>query len=209
MSARAPKQNYVKLLIAANRRKNLERMNKPENKLVANLWDAFAQKRFSAIDLGQNRSHTEQLLPHWGRILREERPATTIDMGCGVGFVSKLAASYSNKVTGVDPSKRSIDIATEENSAENIDYVCSDAESFVSEEQAELVICNMVLMDCPDLSKFITECAQLIMPSGRIAVTIANPNYWPRYWGVIPPFVGMFETRTRRPFGTGSVSWRV
>lgn len=26
---------------------------------------------------------------------------------------------------------------------------------------------------------------------------------------VIPPFVGMFETRTRRPSGTGSVSWRV
>ena len=26
---------------------------------------------------------------------------------------------------------------------------------------------------------------------------------------VIPPFMGLFETRTTRPFGTGSVSWRV
>jgi hypothetical protein len=26
---------------------------------------------------------------------------------------------------------------------------------------------------------------------------------------VIPPFVGLFETRTTRPSGTGSVSWRV
>ncbi len=56
-------------------------------------------------------------------------PTTTdvcLDIGCGTGTLTKLAAARCVKVIGVDLSERMIERAGVENAADNIAYVCGN-----------------------------------------------------------------------------------
>ena len=70
-------------------------------------------------------------IKRWSGLLEGKQGQTLLDVGCGTGFVSLLAAKTGLKVTGVDWSEGMMGRAKEKAKEENLEitFVCSDTEA--------------------------------------------------------------------------------
>src|SRR5215475_11871826 len=76
---------------------------------------------------------------------------TVLDAGCGTGYLSKKLHDRGARVTGIDFSKRMIEIVRAQHP--DMDFSvdsCSELRT-LDDEHFDLVIANYVLMDTPDL----------------------------------------------------------
>lgn len=151
---------------------------------VVKIWDGLAPVRFRDIESGKDRSYTEVLLPLLEDFSKSANGSKLIDVGCGVGFGSQVAARYFDTVHALDPSSGSIALAKEKNQAHNIEYFNSSAEEFRHKNgEYDALISSMVLMDCPNAKDFISACHSMVRPGGKLIFTLCHPFFWPRYWG--------------------------
>ncbi|MCA1936934.1 MAG: class I SAM-dependent methyltransferase [Asticcacaulis sp.] len=158
-------------------------LNKIENDDIAISWDEIANIRYEEINSGRDTTYNHILMPIFHHELKSLKPKKVLDAGCGLGFITKDISKFSKYVVGVDLSSRSIDMARQHNSSENIEYKCSSVEGLKYIEEFDVVISNMVLMDCVDHRSFLRACYKMLAPGGTLIATITNPNVWPRYWG--------------------------
>lgn len=151
---------------------------------VAKIWDELAPVRYQDIESGKDRSYTEVLLPLLEDFSKAASGSKLVDVGCGVGFGSKVAARNFETVHAIDPSSGSIALAKEKNQAHNIEYINSSAEEYRHQNgEYDALISSMVLMDCPNAKAFLTACHNMVRPGGRLIFTLCHPFFWPRYWG--------------------------
>lgn len=151
---------------------------------VSRTWDKLAAIRFDDIASGKDRSYTEVLLPLVEDFSKRSAGGKLLDVGCGVGFASRVASSYFETVDAIDPSPVSISIAKRENFADNINYQTSSIEEFRPEgSQYDSLISSMVLMDCVDHDEFLRSCCRAVKPGSQMVFTLCHPFFWPRYWG--------------------------
>lgn len=151
---------------------------------VAKIWDGLAPIRYRDIESGKDRSYTEVLLPLLEDFSKSASGSKLVDVGCGVGFCSRVAAQHFETVHAIDPSSVSIALAKQKNPANNIKYLDSSAEEFKHRNgEFDALISSMVLMDCPNAKAFIGACHNMVRPGGRLLFTLCHPFFWPRYWG--------------------------
>jgi SAM-dependent methyltransferase len=65
-------------------------------------------------------------LPAYLRIARELAARTLLDVGCGTGSFTLLAAASGIRATGVDPAQASLDVARAKSGAENVTWHCGE-----------------------------------------------------------------------------------
>jgi len=100
-----------------------------------------------------------------------------LDAGCGTGYLSRQLAQKGAAVTGVDFSKRMIEIAR--GHAPGIEFhidSCSELRS-LGDEQFDLLIANYVLMDLPDLPGTIRAFHRVLKPGGRAVLVFSHPCF--------------------------------
>ncbi len=158
-------------------------LSRIENVDIATAWDEIADIRYEEIRSGRDTTYNHILMPIFHHEVKSLKPSRVLDAGCGLGFITKDISKFSKNVIGVDLSSRSIDMALNYNSSENIKYKCSSVEDLQYIEEFDLIVSNMVLMDCIDHRSFLSACYRLLAPGGILIATITNPNVWPRYWG--------------------------
>lgn len=154
-----------------------------DNDIIRDRWDRLADTRYNDIATGKDTSYNSILIPFYEDIVKRSKPRSVLDAGCGVGFLSKIASKYSDRVVGIDISRNSINIAERFNSVENVNYKCCDVCNYEDNLDFDFIISNMVLMDCVDPSYYLSSCHRLMSPGGVIVIVFINPMYWPRYWG--------------------------
>jgi len=106
----------------------------------------------------------------------EPQPGQTIlDLGCGAGFDSLLAArrvGASGKVIGVDMTPEMI--AKARTNAEtlglaNVEFFLEEIEDLsIPDASVDLVISNGVFNLCPDKPRVLSEVFQVLKPGGRL-----------------------------------------
>ncbi|MCQ1949967.1 methyltransferase domain-containing protein [Arthrobacter sp. zg-Y859] len=174
------------------------------NEDIVREWDAIAVQRLDQIDSGRDSSFTNILAPMMLRAVSEGVQSSVLDLGCGSGTLTEMMAERATRVTGVDPSSKNIELATQHHSPPNVNYVCATAEAFNNEMSVgfDVVVANMVLMDVVDLAGFLGAAFRNLNPGGRFFATIANPDLWPEYWGYesAPWFDRRSETPIEGPF---------
>lgn len=92
-----------------------------------------------------------------------------LDVGCGGGLLAEPLARLGCDVTGVDPSRRSLEVACShaQASALDIDYVYGFAEALPAADQTfDAVVCCDLLEHVNDLSATIREAARVLRPGG-------------------------------------------
>lgn len=103
------------------------------------------------------------------------------DLACGQGEMARQMARRGATVVGVDISERLLDIARREEEAEpqGITYVQDDAQSLAAFSGAsfEGVLCNMALMDIPDLTAVFGAVRRIVRPTGWFSFTITHPCF--------------------------------
>lgn len=103
------------------------------------------------------------------------------DLACGQGNIARQLARQGAQVTGVDLSQKLLEIALQEEACEplGIVYVHDDAQRLdsVADGQFEIVICNLALMDIPDLSATLTSVRRILRPEGWFVTSITHPCF--------------------------------
>jgi SAM-dependent methyltransferase len=151
---------------------------------IAAEWDALAPIRLRQITSGADISYRHVLVPSILRLALNEAPATALDAGCGIGYLTDELAKHIGKVIGVDPSIESIAIARAYHSDRAV-YYTETLESYSKQHahSADLVVANMVLMDVLDLDGFIEAVRRVMRPEGALVFSTTHPCFWPSYYG--------------------------
>lgn len=112
--------------------------------------------------------------------LTDEHP-TVCDLGCGEGKLSRILAQRGCSVIGVDISQNLLAIANkhEERQPLGISYIHDNAESLdrLGSGAFDVVICNMALMDMPNLKNVFHSVYRVLKQKGTFAFTITHPCF--------------------------------
>lgn len=145
-------------------------------------WDRIASFREKQIQSQKDHSANCILAPS---ILKElQNSPSTIDIGCGTGWLTIRASECSKYIVGVDPSRKSIEIANSHNSNESTCYHSETIEKYSgSSQKFDAAISNMAVSCSPDLASFLGASRQVLKTNGFFIFTIPHPCFWPIYWG--------------------------
>ncbi|HET9920557.1 MAG TPA: bifunctional 2-polyprenyl-6-hydroxyphenol methylase/3-demethylubiquinol 3-O-methyltransferase UbiG [Ktedonobacteraceae bacterium] len=121
---------------------------------------------------------------YFQRILSEQlkldpRGKETLDIGCGGGLLAEEFARIGCKVTGIDPSEPSIEVARahEQQSDLNITYLVGVGEHLpFADATFDIVYCCDVLEHVSDLSQVIAQTARVLKPGGVFFYDTINRN---------------------------------
>jgi SAM-dependent methyltransferase len=149
-------------------------------------WDRLAGLRFEQISSGRDFSYSRILEPTILNLLKQRPFSSVLDVGCGVGVLTRRIADLCDTVVGLDVSEGSISVARQHTQpTSSLKFVAESVESFAARtaEKFDVVVSNMMLMSTPNLRAAVNAMAGLLAPAGRMIITITHPWFWPKYWG--------------------------
>jgi 2-polyprenyl-6-hydroxyphenyl methylase/3-demethylubiquinone-9 3-methyltransferase len=113
---------------------------------------------------------------------------TILDIGCGGGFLSNALALNGFKVTGIDLSPMSLQIAADHDLSGNVDYQVADAYHLpFANESFDVITAMDFLEHIEDPSRVISEASRVLRPGGIFIFHTFNRNIFS--WLVIIKFV--------------------
>lgn len=113
--------------------------------------------------------------------LSEKRPPPhqlLVDVGCGSGQGTYGLSSQFERVIGFDISKAQVEAATKANTAPNVEFKVSPAETLPLEDHSvDLITCSQAV-HWLDFQAFCNECRRVLKPNGCLAiVNYANISF--------------------------------
>jgi ubiquinone/menaquinone biosynthesis C-methylase UbiE len=132
----------------------------------------------AAAEIQRLANQAAMLRPITERLLRSagiNAGVRVLDLGCGAGDVSMLAAELvgpGGSVVGIDRSQEVLKVAREraqEAGLRQIRFVRASVEEFVVDEPFDLVIGRYILVHQPEPVAFLRKAARLVRPGGALA----------------------------------------
>ncbi|MFE0207833.1 class I SAM-dependent methyltransferase [Streptomyces sp. NPDC058985] len=109
------------------------------------------------------------------------RPGDLLDLGCGTGSLSLLAAEQGHRVTGVDQSPAMVKLARTKLAGRDAVFLEGDAAAPpVGEQRFDTVLVRHVLWTLPDPGRALRHWRQLLRPGGRLVLVEG-------VWGTVTP----------------------
>ena len=101
---------------------------------------------------------------------------TVLDLGCGTGYLTKVLSEKvgpEGKVVAVDPDGERLKIAREKHSANNIDYIQADDQTF-PEGQYDVIFSNIVIHWISDKKALLKRVYENLSLGGRFVFTTGD-----------------------------------
>lgn len=144
-------------------------------------WDDAAESWVDFVRKGKDTYRDELNNPATFRLIGNVKQKLVLDLACGEGYNSRILARKGAKVSGIDFSKKLVELARiEENKNElGIDYQTRDASdlSSFSSDYFDLVACFMALQDIQNCDKALSEVARVLKNGGRFVFSIPHPCF--------------------------------
>ncbi|WP_077799538.1 class I SAM-dependent methyltransferase [Streptomyces sp. JHA26] len=144
-------------------------------------WDAGAaafdeEPDHGLRDPGVRRAWADRL-----RSWLPARPGDVLDLGCGTGSLSLLAAEQGHRVTGVDLSPAMVELARTKLAGRDAAFLTGDAGAPpVGERRFDAVLVRHVLWTLPDPGRVLAHWRGLLRPGGRLVLVEG-------VWGSVAP----------------------
>lgn len=134
-------------------------------------WDARAATFDEEPDHGLR---DPEVRAAWAARLRAWLPRRTgdvLDLGCGTGSLSLLAAEQGHRITGVDRSPAMVALAREKLAGRDAAFLVGDAAAPpVGEERYDAVLVRHVLWTLPEPRRALRHWRGLLRPGGRLVL---------------------------------------
>ncbi|MEU3758894.1 class I SAM-dependent methyltransferase [Streptomyces albogriseolus] len=144
-------------------------------------WDARAATFDEEPDHGLRDPRVRAA---WAARLREwlpARPGDVLDLGCGTGSLSLLAAEQGHRVTGVDRSPAMVQLARQKLAGRHAVFLTGDAaRPPVDGERYDAVLVRHVLWTLPEPDRALRRWRDLLRPGGRLVLVEG-------VWGTVSP----------------------
>lgn len=109
------------------------------------------------------------------------RPGDVLDLGCGTGSLSLLAAEQGHRVTGVDRSPAMVQLARQKLAGRHAVFLTGDAaRPPVDGERYDAVLVRHVLWTLPEPGRVLRRWRGLLRPGGRLVLVEG-------VWGTVSP----------------------
>jgi len=111
--------------------------------------------------------------------LDESKKISLLDLGCGSGWTSIMLAKLGLVVTGLDISKKMINIAKENAKKEKlkINFIVSDIEKINFKNQFDRVLSYDALHHCPNEIEVLKNAYKALKPGGIILIIEPNKEH--------------------------------
>ncbi|MGV9274661.1 class I SAM-dependent methyltransferase [Streptomyces griseosporeus] len=144
-------------------------------------WDAQAEVFDDEPDHGLR---DPQVRAAWARRLESwlpHRAGDVLDLGCGTGSLSLLAAERGHRVTGVDRSPPMLERARAKLAGRDAVFLPGDAAAPpVGEQRFDTVLVRHALWALPDPARALRHWRDLLRPHGRLVLVEG-------VWGTLSP----------------------
>ena len=139
----------------------------------------------SSAEIQRLKNQAAMLRPITERLLRSagiDAGMRVLDLGCGAGDVSMLAAELIGSagfVIGIDRSQEVLNVARErarEAGLRQISFVCASVEEFSPDEPFDLVIGRYILVHQREPVALLRKAAGLVRPGGALAFHEVRPS---------------------------------
>ena len=99
-----------------------------------------------------------------------------LDIGCGGGLLSEPMCRLGANVTGIDASKKNIEIAKfhSKKNKVNIKYMCSSPESLKIKKKFNVILNMEIIEHVDDINLFIKKSSDLLKKNGLMFVATLN-----------------------------------
>ncbi len=112
-----------------------------------------------------------------------------LDLGCGVGYGSRLLARAARRVVGVDSSPLTVGFAFSEFAAPNLHYLAADARALPFPSAAfDWVVCFELIEHLREGEAVVAEIARVLVPDGRLLLSTPNRPVYSEGRGYSNPF---------------------
>lgn len=149
-----------------------------DNKDVGRYWDNNAENWVKLARMGYDRCRDLINSPAFFKMLPSISNLKGLDIGCGEGYNTRIAAMKGGKMTAIDISKVFIKYAIETEQKEPLGIifkVASGTELPFSDNFFDFAIATMSLMDIADNEKAIQEAFRVIKPGSFFQFSIIHP----------------------------------
>lgn len=134
-------------------------------------WETHAEWWIDGFTDGADPEYVEQILPLAAAELEGAR--RVLDVGCGDGQVSRLAAQLGAEVVGVDPTWNCVTVAQRRGHAS---FACAAAAQLpFAPASFDAVVACLVFEHIADVDAAIAEVARVLQPSGRFCFFLNHP----------------------------------
>ncbi len=106
------------------------------------------------------------------------RKCDILDIGCGAGFLSNCLAQDGHRVTGIDLSAKSLDVAAKRDLTQTVRYLQLDAFALPFADQSFDVVCAMDFLEHVEMpGHIVREAARLLRSNGLFFFHTFNRNW--------------------------------
>jgi ubiquinone/menaquinone biosynthesis C-methylase UbiE len=151
-----------------------------KNRDVGKYWDENAKNWTILSRLGYDRCRDLINSPAFFNMLPPIFGLKGLDIGCGEGFNTRIAAKKGAYMYGIDISKVFISHALETEKKEplGINYQVADASKLpFTNREFDFAIATMSMMDMPDIEKALSEIFRVLNPNGFFQFSITHPCF--------------------------------
>ena len=149
-----------------------------DNKKVGKYWDKNAENWTKLARMGYDRCRDLINSPAFFKMLPQISGLIGLDIGCGEGYNTRIAAKKGADMTAIDISEVFIKYAKEKELQDTLGIkykVASGIELPFPENYFDFAIATMSLMDMAENEKAIKEAFRVIKPEGFFQFSITHP----------------------------------
>ena len=151
-----------------------------DDKEVGKYWEENAENWIKLSRLGYDRCRDLTNSPAFFKMLPDIRNLKGLDIGCGEGYNTRIAAKNGGIMMAIDVSKVFITSAKESEKLQplGIEYqIASAIDLPFPDEDFDFAIATMSLMDIADTEKALSETFRVIKSKGFFQFSITHPCF--------------------------------
>lgn len=107
-------------------------------------------------------------------ISKHFKGSSALDIGCGVGLITKMTAKHFENVVGIDGSKEKIAVAKKLYNPRNVKYFYSLFEEFNPDRLFDCAIMTNVLEHIKRPTLFLKRVRRWLKPAASVIITVPN-----------------------------------
>jgi len=156
-----------------------------DDKEVGRYWDENAENWIKLSRLGYDKCRDLINSPAFFKMLPDIKNLKGLDIGCGEGHNTRIAAKKGAKIVAIDISDVFIASAKEAELQDPLGIIY-ETESATTlpylENEFDFAMATMSIMDIPETEKAITEAFRVIKSGGFFQFSITHPCFFVSKW---------------------------